>query len=277
MLKNKLSILRNRSSRARRRSTLPSSNPATHQLSPLLELLFQQIESNDWKSFDREFLSNCDGRSNFQLLADLVEEKSTLFHGMTLLHAVVRFNPPAQVVQEVIELCPHAPRSQDCMGRTPLHVMAGTGASSEVIKVLATAFPDACMIQDVDGRTPLHLLCNSSCKLFEDDNKSKSKPSRESVIELLIASPESVMLEDNEEMSAIEYALYSLCDMKIIKILQSSAQRIHMRRQKAIEIDKVIALSAMMNDDEEEQVKAVAGMSTSRNRPARHSSSASAA
>ena len=276
MLKNKLSILRNRSSRARRRSTLPSSTPASHQLSPLLVLLFQQIESNDWKSFDREFLSNCDGRSNFKLLADLVEEKSTLFHGMTLLHAVVRFNPPAQVVQEVIELCPHAPRVQDCAGRTPLHVMAGTGASSEVIQVLATAFPDACMIQDVDGRTPLHLLCNSSCKLFEDDNKSKSKPSRESVIELLIASPESVMLEDNEEMSAIEYALYSLCDMKIIKILQSSTQRIHQRRQKAIEIDKVIALSAMMID-EEEQVKTVAGKSASRNRPARHSSSARAA
>jgi hypothetical protein len=84
------------------------------------------------------------------------------------------------------------------------------------------------------------------------------------------------MLEDNEGMSAIEYALCSLCDMKIIKILQSSTQRIHVRRQKAIEIDKVIALSAMMND-EEEQLKTVAGKSTSRNRPTRHSSSASAA
>lgn len=131
--------------------------------------------------------------------------------------------------------------------------MVGTGASNEAIKVLATAFPDACMIQDVDGRSPLHLLCNSSCKLFEDDNKSKSKkskskPSHESVVELLIASPESVMLEDNEGISAIEYALCSLCDLKTIKLLQISTQRIQMRRQKEIEIDKLLALSAMMND-----------------------------
>ena len=263
MLKNKLSILRRRSIKAKRRSTLPSSNPASHQLSPLLVLLFHQIESNDWKSFYREFLSNCDGRSNFQLLAELVEEKSTHFHGMTLLHAVARFDPPPQIVQEIIELCPYAPRSQDCLGRTPLHVMAGTGTSNEVIKVLATAFPGACMIQDVDGRSPLHLLCNSSCKLFEDDNKSKSKPSRESVVELLIASPESVMLEDNEGISAIEYALCSLCDMKTIKLLQSSTQRIQMRRQKEIEIDKVLALSAMMNDDKEQ----VERKRTSRHRP----------
>lgn len=258
---------------AKCRSTVSSSNPATHQLSPLLVLLFHQIESNDWKSFFLEFLSNVEGRSNFQLLAELVEEKSAFFHGMTFLHAVARFNPPPQLVQEIIELCPNAPRSQDCLGRTPLHVMAGTGASNEVIKVLVTAYPDACMIQDVNGRTPLHLLCNSSCKLFEDDIKKKSKPSLVSVCELLLASPESVMLEDNEEMSAIEYALCSDADMKTIKILQRSTQRIHMRRQKEIEIDKLLALSAMMNDNKEQ----VERKSTSRRRPSRHSSNVSAA
>jgi hypothetical protein len=85
-------------------------------------------------------------------------------------------------------------------------------------------YPEACSIQDVDGRAPLHFACDEFCKLFEgDDNDNRSstltlRPTTattttiteglcpEKVQVLLLGSLESVMLEDEDEMNALEYA-----------------------------------------------------------------------
>jgi hypothetical protein len=212
-----------------------SKNPAAEELSSSLVLLFRLIELNDWGKVDSIFLTDPEGQRRFQRLAALVAASKS-FHGMTILHACARFNPPPRVVGRIIELCPDAPRAQDYLKRTPLHVMAGTDTPSDVIGVLANAYPDACTIQDMDGCSPLHYACDSSCELFENDiGKSvQSAPSFATIGVLLKASMESVVLEDDEGMSAIKYALCSGAELETVRLLQRATRRVMSRKHEAM-------------------------------------------
>jgi hypothetical protein len=126
----------------------------------------------------------------------------------------------------MIELHPQALEKEDCIGRTPLHIAAGSGASLLVMKVLTMKYPEACNIQDEDGSTPLHFACDSSCELFEDNEESSSRgrPSLDTVIVLLAGSLDAVILEDTDEMNAIEYALLSDAPLDVITLLQNAMQ-----------------------------------------------------
>eukprot|EP00584_Thalassiosira_punctigera_P009140 CAMPEP_0172530366 /NCGR_PEP_ID=MMETSP1067-20121228/4120_1 /TAXON_ID=265564 ORGANISM="Thalassiosira punctigera, Strain Tpunct2005C2" /NCGR_SAMPLE_ID=MMETSP1067 /ASSEMBLY_ACC=CAM_ASM_000444 /LENGTH=189 /DNA_ID=CAMNT_0013314555 /DNA_START=19 /DNA_END=585 /DNA_ORIENTATION=- len=172
-----------------------------------LSLLLGIIDSQNWQALGHAILNN---PTVFQSFARTVSRSSEL-NGMTILHACVRFNPPPQTIQILLELVPESPIFVDCLGRTPLHVAAGTGASLPTIQLLVEACPRACGVQDVDGKTPLHLACDSACELFEGDerNPPRGPPSCEVVQMLAKASPMSVPLEDLEGMSALEHAIFS--------------------------------------------------------------------
>ncbi|KAL7546086.1 hypothetical protein ACHAWF_009424 [Thalassiosira exigua] len=210
---------------------MDSTAAARSPSSPLV-LLFGLIEANDWKKLNSNFISDPEGAKVFQHLAALVA-KSKSFNGMTILHACARFNPPSLLVSRMIELCPDAPSSRDCLNRTPLHVAAGTGASCTVLKVLVDAYPEACTIQDNDGRSPLHMACDSHCELFEDNGESSTRreaPSYRTIGVLLSGSLESAILEDEDGMSAIEYALCSSAELKTIRLLQKAAQKVRLNK-----------------------------------------------
>lgn len=208
-----------------------STPPDAKSASSCLVVLFRLIESNDWQKIDNMFLSDPEGQRTFQYLSALVA-KSSSFNGMTILHACARFNPPSSMVRTMIELCPDAPHSQDCLNRTPLHVATGTGASSPVIKALVDAYPAACLIQDKDGRSPLHMACDASCELFEDDRSSeRPAPSYRTIGVLLSASLESAVLEDEDGMSAIEYALFSNADLQTVRLIQKAAQKVMLNKR----------------------------------------------
>ncbi|KAL7537780.1 hypothetical protein ACHAXR_008056 [Thalassiosira sp. AJA248-18] len=193
--------------------------------SSTLVTLFGLIQANDWDKLYDMFLDKPEGCNTFRCLAALVA-KSSSFNGMTVLHAVVRFDPPSIIIKRIIELCPEAPRSQDCLQRTPLHVAAGSGAGSIVIKVLVDAYPDACMIQDFDKRTPLHMACDTSTELFENSSGvPREPPCYRTVGALLKASPGSAILEDTDGMNAIEYALCSNADLQTVRLIQKAAQK----------------------------------------------------
>lgn len=212
-------------------STTKKSYSTAKSASTSLLLLFRLIEANDWQKLRNMFLTEPEGAKTFQYLAALVA-KSSSFNGMTILHACARFNPPAILINRMIELCPDAPRSQDCLSRTPLHVAAGTGASSALLKVLVDSYPDACMIQDKDGRTPLHMACDSSCELFEDNRGRTHRPvpTYETIAVLLSASLNSAILEDEDGMSAIEYALCSDADLQTVRLIQKAAQKVMLKK-----------------------------------------------
>ena len=209
------------------------TQPNSKSTSEALLLLFRLIEANEWNKLYNMYLDKPEDSKTFQYLAKIVA-KSSSFNGMTILHAVARFDPPSILVKRIIELCPQAAASRDVLNRTPLHVAAGTGAGSVVIKILVDAYPEACLVQDTDGRTPLHMACDTSTELFEDRRKSmafRTAPSHRSIGVLLRASLNSAIIEDEDGMSAIEYALCSDADLQTVRLIQKAAQKVRVREQ----------------------------------------------
>ena len=146
---------------------------------------------------------------------------------MTLLHAVVRCNPPLDIVTKMIEICPDLPAAKDCLGRTPLHVAAGSAAKPRLIKLIAHAHPASCDAQDEDGKTPLHFACDISCVLFEDDDATNQSMPREvchdTVSSLLSESLLAATIEDMDEMNPLEYAIMSDAELNTVKLLQKAS------------------------------------------------------
>jgi len=144
--------------------------------------------------------------------------------GMTLLHAIVRYDPPITLLSEMIKLYPSALFATDCLGRTALHVAAGSCASLDTIKLLIMAYPHACNMQDSDGRTPLIIACDSSCVMFQDTNVERGPPDFQVIRTLLSGSKQSVLLEDCDETDAIECAILSDASAEVVKLLQKVKQ-----------------------------------------------------
>ena len=94
-----------------------------------------------------------------------------------------------------------------------------------MIKYLAMAYPEACKVQDEAGRTPLHFACDIDCRLFEGENDRRDPPSFQLVHALLSASIAPASMEDEDEMSPLEYAIFSDSDVKVVKLLQKAAQK----------------------------------------------------
>eukprot|EP00573_Skeletonema_grethae_P003766 CAMPEP_0201697330 /NCGR_PEP_ID=MMETSP0578-20130828/10778_1 /ASSEMBLY_ACC=CAM_ASM_000663 /TAXON_ID=267565 /ORGANISM="Skeletonema grethea, Strain CCMP 1804" /LENGTH=180 /DNA_ID=CAMNT_0048183479 /DNA_START=129 /DNA_END=671 /DNA_ORIENTATION=+ len=144
------------------------------------------------------------------------------FNGMTLLHAAVRYNPPSDIIAQMLHLCPHMTAATDCLDRTPLHVATGSGANPKVIAMIAHAYPPACDIQDRDGKTPLHFACDGSCSLFEDDveiTSSKQVLNHESVHALLLYSVRAATFQDCEQMIPLQHAILSHASFKTVRLI----------------------------------------------------------
>lgn len=199
------------------------SNSILSDVMNYVSLLLGIIENQDWIKFNEVALSN---PKMFQMMSKSISECSE-FHGMTLLHACVRYDPPVALVQRMIELYPPALRGEDCLGRTPLHVAAGSDVSPYTLKLLVVGYREACNIQDEDGRTPLHFVCDTSCELFEQEVPLPRQPPRLDAVRVLLAgSLESVILEDVDEMNAVEYAIVSDASMEVVNLLQRATQRV---------------------------------------------------
>mmetsp|Transcript_33345 Transcript_33345/g.50167 ORF Transcript_33345/g.50167 Transcript_33345/m.50167 type:complete len:217 (-) Transcript_33345:675-1325(-) len=146
-------------------------------------------------------------------------------NGMTFLHAIVRDNPPLDIVGNTIKLCPEMVAARDGLGRTPLHIAAGSKVSSLLLKLIARAYPAACDAQDEDGRTPLHFVCDTSFILFSDNDPSQKASQHEAVVALLSESSHASTIEDADEMSPLEHAIMCGASLKTVQLLQASATK----------------------------------------------------
>ena len=207
-----------------------ASDPMINNFMAHLSYLFGFVEARDWSAFEFIALSNPD---EYVCISNLICGFKEAFNGMTLLHACVRYDPPVPILMKMIKLHPEAMRRVDCVGRTPLHIAAGSQVSSLVVKVLTMMYPEACNIQDNDGKTPLHFACDSSCELFEESigRSSRCPPSFDTVRAILSGSVEAVILEDVDEMSALEYALLSDAPLNLITFLQRTTQEVRRIKQ----------------------------------------------
>ncbi len=202
------------------RSQEPDTELNTAAMS-YLNLLLCSIEAKDWELFREVGIKKPQA---LRALADILATSSE-FNGMTFLHAALRHNPPLSIVAGITKICPDTPSRRDCLNRTALHVAAGVGADVDVIKYLAMADPEACRVQDADGRTPLHFACDIDCQLFEGEERKRDPPSYEMVQTLVCANFSSAAIEDADEMSPLEYAIFSHADIRVVKLLQKAAQK----------------------------------------------------
>ncbi|KAL7430639.1 hypothetical protein ACHAXM_002298, partial [Skeletonema potamos] len=85
-----------------------------------IDMLLEIIDRQDWPTFQFAALSNS---AFFRALTNPIASCPET-NGMTLLHAVVRYNPPLDMVAKMMKICPDLPAAKDCLGRTPLHVAA---------------------------------------------------------------------------------------------------------------------------------------------------------
>eukprot|EP00985_Skeletonema_marinoi_P000418 scaffold146_cov146-Skeletonema_marinoi.AAC.2 len=190
--------------------------------------VLQLLVIQDWETLQSNVLSN---PTLFRKITSAMLACSEL-NGMTLLHAAVRFNPPLDMVAQIIRLCPQMTAAKDCLGRTPLHVAAGSKTSASLIKLIALACPLSCDAQDEEGKTPLHFACDSSCVLFEDHNEDENEndasnqlPNHISITALLSYSFHAATLEDDEEMTPLEHAIMSDASLKTVKLLQAATSK----------------------------------------------------
>jgi len=75
----------------------------------------------------------------------------------TPLHNVCKLaNPPADIVQALLDAAPETSSWTDSHGWLPLHHACVNGSSGEVLQILTMAYPEGKTKQDSQNRTPLH-------------------------------------------------------------------------------------------------------------------------
>ena len=194
-----------------------------------IKLILHYIEDKNWDAFEKLAMSSA---QTFRSTSRRISETDEL-NGMSLLHCCAFYDPPLKLLEKMIKIKPSSLSEQDVLGRTPLHIAVGSGASEDSISLLVASYPRACGCQDIDGRTPLHFACDSSSRLFEDDDPVRRTPPSYNLVRTLLSGCwDSAALEDNEGMNAIEYALVSEADMKTIRLLQKATQRQVLREKK---------------------------------------------
>lgn len=148
-----------------------------------------------------------------------------------------RFHPPADVIRAMMNLLPpDVARKTDPTGRSPLHIAAKWGAAPRVIRYLSEAHPSSGGLQDSTGKTPLHLACESYASKYSS-RKADDKPLKEAMLEvvryLCKLSPTTVNIEDDEDFTALEYAIENDLDIKVVRSLQKACEKDWKKRRAA--------------------------------------------
>ncbi|EJK45984.1 hypothetical protein THAOC_35372 [Thalassiosira oceanica] len=186
------------------------SNSLTSDEVNYLAIILEIVETRNWYALAYALKNHT---LLFAAFARLLARTDEL-NGMTILHAVLRHDPPAEIVKALLDLVPEQAAHSDCLGRLPLHVAAGCRCSPRAVRLLVDRHPDACLARDADGKTPLILACNAGCELFEGDaggGRAKSPPSLDVVRTLVsgkikyeaptsIIAPAPLMSSQSEEV-----------------------------------------------------------------------------
>ena len=147
--------------------------------------------------------------------------------GASILHLSLRNGASVAMVRGIMKRFPEILFSFDSMGWSPLHAACVAGSSSDIVVMLARACPRACLAQDRKGRLPLHYACGASPGLCDEPHYANAG----AVFCLVSLAPSSVHIEDAGAANAIEAAIISYADLKIISFLQDVSVADHLKRQ----------------------------------------------
>jgi len=162
-------------------------------------------------------------------------------HQQSLLHFACNFWPPLYVVRNLLEFDAFNASQIDSKRRYPLHLALEHESAVEVVKFLIESNTSAVIAKDVYGKTPLHMVVLKCVEKMErhelqylGDIRSfiDSVEMLELILLLCDAVPLAPFVEDNNGMTALEYAIDVEADYKVVKALQQKMQIVNMLQMK---------------------------------------------
>lgn len=154
-------------------------------------------------------------------------------HDHGLLHLVCRHRPPLFIVEEIDGIIQNSLFEPDCTKRFPVHIAAMCGAPIDVIGYLARKSENITNALDSEGKSVLHHLFHDYAKKFSA-LKNEERGERlmyKLVSEICDIAPFTTLAEDKNDMNALEYALYEEVDLKIVKKVQKTSEKLNKRLQ----------------------------------------------
>jgi ankyrin repeat protein len=132
-------------------------------------------------------------------------------------------DPPFDIVDRIIQISLNLPSHKDIYGQFPLHTVLALGVASwSVVEMLVNHNIDATETCDNTGMTPLMLACRD---MIPDDEAI--------IFSLLAVCPYVINVENENEMSAMHFALLSdCCSMEVMGyLIQASDEEILMSEE----------------------------------------------
>lgn len=183
----------------------------------VITTLHNLIELKDWAKIDT-FLSDISKSSSLPI---------NIIDDCFLHHACRHRNAPLRTIRRIAKVFPSSLNARDDHGRYPIHVAVMNGCMPDLIAFLIKSNTANVGTQDIYGKTPMHYLgqcyaekfCATAYSIDEVDNLTSC------VVKLLIeAAPESVNMEDEDEMNPIEIALLNDTHIKVVKAMQRASR-----------------------------------------------------
>jgi hypothetical protein len=166
--------------------------------------------------------------------AILIDDPS-LPHAVTsdiIIHFAARLQAPLRIISLLSRMYPQSLASSDIFGRYPIHVACKWASTPDIIAYLIKTNPSVVGVPDAIGKVPMHYVGEFYLQHFNHTLYNRDDSMLQVVRLLKTASPQSVNLEDNEGMNAIEYALESNVNLKVIKTMQRACRDDWIERSK---------------------------------------------
>lgn len=159
--------------------------------------------------------------------SDILIDDPSLPHAVTaniVVHFAARFQAPLRIIMQLSRMYPESISSADITNRYPIHVAAKWSATPDVIAFLIKSNPSVVGAPDSTGKTPMHYVGECYLQHFNSVMFSRDDSMLQVVRLLKGAAPQSVNLEDDEGMCAIEYALINDANIKVVKTMQRACR-----------------------------------------------------
>lgn len=201
--------------------------------------LHNLISEQEWTSVDHLLTQSFKLRRSLSVNVSL--SSSVTITDDLILHYALNFNAPLQIIMKLSSRFLSSMDAADACGRYCIHVAVASGCAPDVIKFFVQMRPKFVGLRDRLGKTPMHYAGEGYANKFVDnyfdfpDFREVHKNTTLQVVEILVkVAPQSVNIEDEDEMNPIEYALLTSTNIKVIKTMQRASLK-DWRRRKPVE------------------------------------------
>lgn len=185
------------------------------------QTLTRLLREGQWATIDA-LLAN-----STSSLASIPVDDPSIPHAVTsdvIIHYAARCQAPLRIIALLSRTYSESLSSPDGAGRYPIHVACKFGATPDVVQFLIRSNPPVAGFPDNFGKLPMHHVGESYLNNYTYPLYDRDRAMLHVVKMLKTASPESVNLEDDEGINAIEYALMSDANITVINSMRRACR-----------------------------------------------------